>query len=133
MGEEAFADHRAAIHNPATVHGMIKNYRAGLGTDLAHDEADRLAGRRVRGPTLVLWSKRDDMEALCGDVLAVWRPRTTELAWHGTDCGHHVAEEAPRKLAAAPLTFLAQRASWPPRVSTALRRPAGKERMVRHA
>ena len=29
MGEEAFADYRAAIHDPETVHAMVEDYRAG--------------------------------------------------------------------------------------------------------
>ena len=110
MGEEAYADFRAAIHDPATVHGMVKDYLSGLGIDREHDEADRRAGRRVRNPTLVLWSKRDDMETLYGDPIAVWRPWTTELSGHGIDCGHHMAEEAPEAVAGALLPFLAQRA-----------------------
>lgn len=55
---------RRAIHNPATVHAMLEDYRAGLGVDRAHDEADRAAGRRVTCPQLMLWSLRDDLEYL---------------------------------------------------------------------
>ena len=106
MGEAAYVDYRAAIHDPATVHGMVEDYRAGLGIDRAHDEADRAAGRRVRCPTLVLWSERDDMPRLYGDVLSVWQPWTTSLRGHGIDCGHHMAEEAPEKLAGALRPFL---------------------------
>jgi haloacetate dehalogenase len=50
MGAEAFADFRRAIHDPATVHAMMEDYRAGLGLDRAHDDADRAAGRRVACP-----------------------------------------------------------------------------------
>ena len=106
MGEAAYADYRAAIHDPATVHGMVEDYRAGLGIDRLHDEADRAAGRRVACPTLVLWSEHDDMRQLYGDVLAVWRPWTTSLRGHGLDCGHHMAEEAPASLADALLLFM---------------------------
>ena len=79
MGAEAFEDYTAAISNPRIVHGMIEDYRAGLAVDHLHDREDRLAGRRVECPTLVLWSLRDDLERLYGDVLAVWRPWTTRL------------------------------------------------------
>jgi haloacetate dehalogenase len=106
MGVENHADYRAAIHDPATVHGMIEDYRAGLGIDRAHDEADRRCGRRVACPTLVLWSRRDDLEDLYGDVLAVWRPWAPDLRGRGLDCGHHMAEEAPEELAAELLAFL---------------------------
>ena len=106
MGAEAYADYRAAIHDPATVHAMLEDYRAGLGIDREHDEADLRAGRRVQCRALALWALQADLEDLYGDVLAVWRPWTTELSGHGLDCGHHQAEEAPEALAAALLDFL---------------------------
>jgi haloacetate dehalogenase len=106
MGEEAFADYLRAVHDPETVHAMIEDYRAGLGIDRSHDDADRAAGRKVRCPTLVLWALQDDMEELYGDPLEVWKPWASELHGHGIDCGHHIAEEAPRELAAALLEHL---------------------------
>lgn len=106
MGAEAYEDFRAAIHDPATVHGMVEDYRAGLGIDREHDEADRRAGRRIACPTLALWSLRDDLEMLYGDVLAVWRPWAPDLRGRGLDCGHHMAEEVPEELARELLAFL---------------------------
>ncbi len=106
MGEAAYADYRAAIHDPATVHAMMEDYRAGVGLDRAHDEADCAAGRRLACPTLVLWARRDDLEYLYGDPLAVWRPWASELRGRGLDCGHHMAEEAPELHAAELLAFL---------------------------
>ncbi|PWC33557.1 alpha/beta hydrolase [Azospirillum sp. TSO35-2] len=104
--EEAYRDFRRAIHDPATVHGMMEDYRAGLGIDRAHDAADRAAGRTLACPVLALWSLRDDLEALYGDVLAVWRPWAPDLRGRGLDCGHHMAEEAPEELAGELLRFL---------------------------
>lgn len=108
MGEEAYLDYRTAIHDPATVHGMVEDYRAGLGIDRRHDEEDRRAGRRVSCPTLILWSLRDDLELLYGDVLSVWEPWTTKLWGRGLDCGHHMPEEAPLELANEILAFLSE-------------------------
>lgn len=99
MGEASFADFQKAIHDPATVHGMIEDYRAGLSVDHLHDREDRKQGRRIECPAMVLWSLRDDLERLYGDVLEVWRPWTTSVVGHGLDCGHHMAEEAPEALA----------------------------------
>lgn len=106
--DQGYADFAAAIHDPQTVHGMVEDYRAGLGIDRRHDEEDRAAGRRVACPTLVLWSRRDDLERLYGDVLEVWRPWTVVCEGRGIDCGHHMAEEAPTELAAELLAFLAR-------------------------
>ncbi len=107
MGEEAFADVRRAIHDPETVHAMCEDYRAGLGIDRVHDDADRAAGRRVTCPTLLLWSQRDDLEDLYGDPIAVWRAWADELQGASIDSGHHVAEEAPAELAEKLRAFLA--------------------------
>lgn len=101
MGEEAYADFRAATRNPAVIHGMVEDYRAGLGIDRRHDAGDRASGRRVKCPTLCLWSEFDDLEFLYGDVLGVWRPWTTELTGYSIRSGHHMAEEAPGELAGA--------------------------------
>lgn len=107
MGEEAYADFAAAVQSPAVIHGMLEDYRAGLTVDHHHDADDRRAGRRLQCPTRVLWSRRDDLELLYGDVLAVWRPWTTALSGRGLDCGHHMAEEVPEELAADLLAFFA--------------------------
>ena len=107
MGEAAYADYRAAIGDPATVHAMLEDYRAGLGIDRAHDEADRRAGRRVACPVLLLWARDDDLQRLYGDPLAVWRAWADDMRGHAMPCGHHMAEELPERLARELLDFLA--------------------------
>ncbi|MEU4822123.1 alpha/beta hydrolase [Actinomadura sp. NPDC023710] len=106
MAPEAWADFREAIHDPATVHGMLEEYRAGLGIDRRHDEEDRRAGRRVRCPTLVLWSARDDLEDLYGDPVRIWRAWADDVRGSPIDSGHHMAEEAPESVAGAIGAFL---------------------------
>jgi haloacetate dehalogenase len=106
MGEEAFADWHAAIHDPDTVHGMCEDYRAGLGIDREHDAADRAAGRRIRCPMLCLWSTRDDLEELYGDPRVIWRDWADDVRGFGIDSGHHVGEDAPEELACALTDFL---------------------------
>ncbi|UBU14808.1 alpha/beta fold hydrolase [Nonomuraea gerenzanensis] len=106
MGEEAFEDYRRAIHDPATVHAMCEDYRAGLTVDRAADDADRAAGRRLACPTLFLWSAEDDMEELYGDPLEIWRAWAEEVSGQVIGSGHHMAEEAPDEVAAALLAFL---------------------------
>jgi len=107
MGAEAYAEFRAAIHDPATVTAMLEDYRAGLAVDRHHEAADRRAGRRVGCPVLVLWSRHDDLEELHGDPLEIWRDWTLDLrGGHDIDSGHHMAEEAPDELAAALRAFL---------------------------
>ncbi|KOX04021.1 alpha/beta hydrolase [Micromonospora sp. NRRL B-16802] len=106
MGAENYREFRQAIHDPATVRAMLEDYRAGLGVDREHEEADRRAGRTVGCPMLFLWSTEDDMEKLYGDPLAVWRQWATDLSGHPIESGHHVAEENPDDLTAALHHFL---------------------------
>ncbi len=115
LGAENFADFHRAIHDPATVKAMLEDYRAGLGIDRAHDDADRAAGRRITCPALVLWSSRDDLADLYGDVLAVWRDWTTDLRGHAIDSGHHMAEDNPEALAAALIDFFGHQTPAGPR------------------
>jgi haloacetate dehalogenase len=106
MGAENHEDWRAAVHDPAVIHAMFEDYRAGLGIDRDHDDADRRAGRGVACPVLVVWALRDDMEELYGDPLEVWRPWAGDLRGARLDCGHHMAEEAPEALVAELRAFL---------------------------
>jgi haloacetate dehalogenase len=107
MGREHHADFARAVTDPATVAAMLEDYRAGLGVDREADDVDRAAGRRIQCPTLVLWSTRDDLADLYGDVLAVWRPWTVDVRGGPVESGHHMAEEAPDQLASELVRFLA--------------------------
>ena len=98
MGQANYDDYRRAIHDAATVHAMMEDYRAGLGVDRAADDADKATGRKVRCPTLVLWAARDDLGELYGDPLAVWLPWADDLAGGPMESGHHMAEEIPEAL-----------------------------------
>jgi haloacetate dehalogenase len=107
LGADAHRELWAALRDPAVVHGMCEDYRAGLTVDREHDEADRAAGRVVRCPTLVLWATEDDLEELYGDPLAPWRAWAPDLRGGPVRSGHHMAEEVPTDLAAALGGFLA--------------------------
>jgi haloacetate dehalogenase len=106
MGRGNHADLWVALRDPAVVHGMCEDYRAGLAVDWQHDRADRDAGRRVACPTLLLESSRDDLD-IHGDPAAIWEPwLERRLAHQVVDSGHHQAEEAPAQVAEALLAFL---------------------------
>jgi haloacetate dehalogenase len=106
MGADAYEDYRSANHDPATVHAMCEDYRAGLGVDREHEEADRTAARRIGCPVQVLWATRDDMAYLYGDVLSVWRDWAADRLDGGPIAsGHHIAEDAPEDLVTALLAF----------------------------
>lgn len=101
MGEEAYADLKAAVHDPATVRAMVSDYRAGLRADREADDADAAAGRRIGCPTLFAWSTRDDMADLYGDPSAIWWRWADDVVGVPIESGHHMAEENPAALTAA--------------------------------
>jgi haloacetate dehalogenase len=105
IGEANHADLWAALRDPAVVHGMCEDYRAGLRIDRAHEVADRDAGRQVACPTLFLAATEDDID-IHGDPLAIWRPWVAgELQGAPIHSGHHQAEQAPDEVAQALLGF----------------------------
>jgi haloacetate dehalogenase len=102
-------DLRAAVKDPATVHAMVSDYRAGLRADRAADDADRAAGRKIGCPTLFCWSTRDDMVELYGDPLSIWRDWAGDVVGIPIESGHHMAEENPEALTAALRDLLKRR------------------------
>ena len=50
MGRENFDEFRQATRDPTVVRAMLEDYRAGLGIDRRHEQADQAAGRRVTLP-----------------------------------------------------------------------------------
>ncbi|MFE2571503.1 hypothetical protein [Streptomyces mirabilis] len=106
MDADAYEDYRRAIHDPATVHAMCEDHRAGLGVDREHDEADRTAARRIGCPLQLLWPTSDDMVDLYGDVLSDWRDWAGDrLDGDPIASVHHIVEEAPEVLTTALLEF----------------------------
>jgi haloacetate dehalogenase len=107
MGLDNHADVWAAVRDPAVVHGMCEDYRAGLSIDRAHEEADRAAGRRIACPMLLLASTEDDID-IHGDPEEIWRSWVAgELRSLPIHSGHHQAEQAPDELAQALTEFFA--------------------------
>lgn len=90
---EALEEYRASLRDPAAIHAICEDYRAGATFDRELDARDRAEGRRVACPVLVLWSAREDLEPL--DPLAVWRRWADDVDGRGLDCGHFLAEERP--------------------------------------
>ena len=107
MGDEAYADLQRALHDPAVVHAMVEDYRAGLREDREHDEADRAAEVKIECPLLVVSLLQDDPELDHGvDIAEIWSAWATDVRSAAIDCGHHVAEERPDELASTLLEFL---------------------------
>ena len=92
MGPESYEDLRRAIHDPEVVHAMLEDYRAGLGVDREHEEADRAAGRKLACPVLLVWATRDDTEELDGVFSGL-----EEMVRKGTEPGEPVVRRYNQK------------------------------------
>jgi haloacetate dehalogenase len=103
--EAALADYWTAFSDPATVHAICEDYRAGATIDCAHDAAD-LAARKIRCPLLVLWATKGILPRLY-EPLAVWRAWAEQVSGQPVEGGHYFPEENPRDTLAALLPFLA--------------------------
>jgi haloacetate dehalogenase len=79
------------------IRAACEDYRAGLGIDVEHDQADRQAGHRITAPTLVLWAA-DGLATLFGDPLAIWRDWAVQVQGQELTCGHFLMEEAPEEV-----------------------------------
>ncbi|MET7808224.1 alpha/beta fold hydrolase [Micromonospora chersina] len=92
------ADVRAAYLRACrgAVPSIVADYRASAGVDLAHDEADRAAGRVLRMPVTVL--QQDWGAALGFDAAARWRAWAPDLRHVPVSYGHFMAEEAPAEV-----------------------------------
>ncbi|WP_374535443.1 alpha/beta fold hydrolase [Micromonospora aurantiaca (nom. illeg.)] len=81
------------------VDSIVADYRASAGIDVAHDRADRDAGRRLTMPVTVI--QQDWGAALGYDAAAVWRAWAPDLEHRTTTAGHFMAEEAPGEITEA--------------------------------
>jgi haloacetate dehalogenase len=105
----ALAHYHAAYQDPLRIHAMCEDYRAGATTDLAYDDADRAAGKKIACPVLALWGS-SGLPANAGmDVLALWRDWTQDLRGFAIESGHYVPEENPAPTARALLDFFGAR------------------------
>ncbi|ARP85053.1 alpha/beta fold hydrolase [Bordetella genomosp. 9] len=102
---EAYAAYLRCLSDPATAHGICEDYRASVGIDLEHDQADLAAGKQIQCPFLALWG-RDGVIERCFDPLAEWRRWNPGVKGMALPCGHYIPEEAPKVLLDHVLAFL---------------------------
>jgi haloacetate dehalogenase len=89
--------------DPANIHAMCEDYRAGASIDLKHDEAD--LHKKIDAPLLTLWGEKGPMGRLY-DVLAIWRERGSKVTGKGLPGGHNLQEDVPDQVLAEIRGFL---------------------------
>ncbi|WP_407655782.1 alpha/beta fold hydrolase [Azohydromonas lata] len=103
----ALAEYARCLALPGAAHGLCEDYRAAAGIDLAHDRADRDAGRRLPMPLLALWGEQGVVHR-CFKPLDEWRRVAADVRGQPLPCGHYIPEEAPEALLAHVLPFLSE-------------------------
>ena len=100
---EAVSDYVAQFRDPAVIAATCEDYRAGASVDRDDDLADRMAGRKIACPVLVIWGH--DYSASAASPAEVWRRWADRVEEVALDCGHFVMEERPQACADALLSF----------------------------
>ena len=107
LDEHAVREYVRCFNDPAAIHATCEDYRAGVGTDLADDDAAVARGQRVTAPTLALWGEHGFVGRHYRDVPAIWRQYAETVDGRALPCGHYLPEEAPEQTTAALLDFFA--------------------------
>jgi len=89
--------------DPANIHGMCEDYRAGASIDLDHDKAD--LDHKITCPLLALWAERGAMARLY-DVISIWKERASKVTGKGLSGGHNLQEDVPDQVYAELRAFL---------------------------
>jgi haloacetate dehalogenase len=101
IDSQALAEYLRCFRNHTVIRASCADYRAGATTDVADDEADRKAGKRIACPLLVLWGGSRK-----SDLLPVWRRWADDVRGESLECGHFLQEEMPEETADKLLAFL---------------------------
>ena len=102
---EAVDEYVRCMRKTQVLRTMGAEYRADQ-LDLAHDRADRMAGRRIVCPLLAVWAQGGLTERF-GDPVAIWREWADDVEGRALTAGHFLMEESPQHLAALLVPFLA--------------------------
>lgn len=84
------------------IHAVCEDYRAAVGIDLVHDEAD--LATKIPMPMLVLWGERSHVNRSY-KPLEAWRERAADVHGKMLACGHYPAEQVPDETLAELLDF----------------------------
>lgn len=96
----------APFRDPARVHAMCEDYRAGAYFDYDLDKADFEAGKKITIPMLALWGNAGIAQA-AATPLDIWKLWATNVDGMPVESGHFLTEENPEVTANALREFFA--------------------------
>jgi haloacetate dehalogenase len=100
----ALEHYLAAFRDPARVHAMCEDYRAGAYADFEIDKADHDAGNKIGVPMLALWGDAGIASA-AATPLDTWKKWASNVSGAPVDSGHFLTEENPEVTAKALRAF----------------------------
>jgi haloacetate dehalogenase len=109
FGPEILEEYLCTYRDPARVHGICEEYRAGATLDVEHDRVDKEASRRIECPMLHLWAEGgwlDTFYTQDGGPLGIWRQWAPHVHGQAMKGGHFFPEENPEDTAAVVKPFL---------------------------
>lgn len=101
-----------ALSTIEAVHAICEDYRAAITIDRDLDDRDHRAGRCIRCPTLVLWSKGSALDHWYdsdGGVMGIWKRWAADVRGHAIEGGHFFPEQNPAAAIAQLGSFFAAR------------------------
>jgi haloacetate dehalogenase len=107
--KDALAEYKRCFRNPATIHAICEDYRAGASVDLEMDEKDFAAGRKIELPVLLLWGGTGSVGRNSKPGPAeIWQRYAANIVdAQAMPSGHYVMDEAPTETTAALRAFFA--------------------------
>jgi haloacetate dehalogenase len=76
------------------IHAVCEDYRAAVGIDLVHDEAD--LATKIAMPMLVLWGEKSHVNRSYKPIEA-WLERASHVQGRMLPCGHYPSEQVPEE------------------------------------
>jgi haloacetate dehalogenase len=97
-GNEIQLEYLRTAGDPANIHAMCEDYRAGASIDLQHDEAN-FHKKKIGCPLRVLWAEKGAMGRIY-DVLKIWHEYGSNVSGKPLPGGHNLQEDVPEMVAA---------------------------------
>src|SRR5437868_5156664 len=94
MDPRALQHYIAPFLDPARIHAMCEDYRAGAYADYDIDKADFDAGKKITIPMLALWGDVGIARA-AATPLDTWKKWAANVTGAPVDSGHFLTEENP--------------------------------------
>ncbi len=90
----AFAEYLRCYRDPASIHAVCEDYRAGATIDARQIAAAKRRAGKIAAPLFAIWGGKGTVGKLF-DVIGLWREEAEQVAGQALPCGHLIPEEDP--------------------------------------